>query len=510
MPNRFLRALPVLLLLAGSAWAQVAPAPAPAAPAQPEAAQGDIRKSLVKIFTTSRGPDLVRPWQKRRPQDSSGTGVVIEGNRILTNAHVVSYASRVLVQPDQSSDKLTARVVAIAPGIDLAVIELEDPAFFETHPPAAFADALPEVGSTIEAFGYPIGGDAMSVTKGVVSRIEYAPYYFGTLGLRIQVDAALNPGNSGGPALVGGKIAGLVFSGIDNADNIGYLIPAEEIRAFLDDIADGKYDARPQLYAPMQTLENAALRAKLGVDRSVTGLVVTRAPSLGAAADDTVLRQWDIVTHIAGTPIDNAGMVRVSENLRLDFNYLVPKTAKDGKVRLSVVREGSPLEVDVPVFADPPRVLKFLSNRHPSYAVIGPMVFTSVYADHVQVLDSRLLSARQSPIVRRAGDAPAFDGEELVLIAPPFLPHPLTKGYELEYFSVLGKVNGERVKNLRHLVELVKNAQGEYLTFEWDDDATETMVFKREELLAACEEIYEDNGIRSPVSDELKDIWTIE
>jgi len=500
----------VLTFAAGPSLAQNTP-PADAKPAAaPEAAapSADIRKSLVKIFTTVRDPNLSRPWQKQNPQDQSGTGVVIAGKRILTNAHVVAYHSRVLVQPDGSSDKLLAKVEAIAPGIDLAIVKLEDESFFDSHPAATIGDELPEVGQTVEAYGYPIGGEALSVTKGIISRIEFAPYNFAVLGLRIQVDAALNHGNSGGPAIMNGKIIGLVFSGIDEAQNIGYLIPAEELRIFLDDAADGKYDAKPQLYVSMQTLENSALRAKLGAGKDVTGMVITQPPDDGAhAKGEPALKQWDIVTAIGGTPIDNAGMVQIRDNLRLEFNYLIHKFAKNGKVPLTVIRDGKRVDVEAPVYSDPPRIMKFLGQRYPSYAVIGPLVFTPVYADLLSPRTSFVLTARKSPIVRRAGDAPAFEGEELVTICPPFLPHRLTKGYELQFFAVLSKVNGVKVKNLRHLVELIKSSKDEYLTFDWDDDSTETMVFKRQELMDACEEIYEDNGIRSPVSDDLKDIW---
>lgn len=499
-----------LVLSAFPALGQNAAPPGQPAAAKPETAppSADIRKSLVKIFTTVREPNLSRPWQKQNPQDQSGTGVVIDGKRIITNAHVVAYHSRVLVQPDGSSDKLIAKVEAIAPGIDLAIVKLEDESFFDSHPPATISDDLPEVGQTVEAYGYPLGGEALSVTKGIVSRIEFAPYHFGVLGLRIQVDAALNHGNSGGPAIMNNKIIGLVFSGIDDAQNIGYLIPAEELKIFLADATDGKYDAKPQLYVSMQTLENTALRAKLGAGKEVAGMVITQAPDDGAKAEgDPALKQWDIITAIGGTPIDNAGMVQIRDNLRLEFNYLIPKVAKNGKVPLTVIREGKKMEVQAPVYAEPPRVMKFLGQKYPSYAVIGPLVFTPVYADLLSPRTAFVLTARKSPMVRRAGDAPKFDGEEMVTICPPFLPHKLTKGYELQFFSVLGKVNGVKIKNLRHLVELIKSSKDEYLTFEWDDDSTETMVFKREELLGSCEEIYEDNGIRSPVSDDLKDIW---
>src|SRR5664279_1253274 len=83
-----------------------------------------IENSVVKVFSTMRYPEPFRPWTKQQPQEVTGSGVVIEGKRILTNAHVVLYASQVQVQANQSGDKISATVESISPGIDLAVLKL--------------------------------------------------------------------------------------------------------------------------------------------------------------------------------------------------------------------------------------------------------------------------------------------------------------------------------------------------------------------------------------------------
>ena len=109
------------------------------------AATDPLENGVVKVFTTMRLPDPHKPWAKQAPSEVTGSGVVIEGNRILTNAHVVLNASQVQVQANQAGDKLSASVVAIAPGIDLAVLKLDDPTFFKTHPPIPRASRLPEI-----------------------------------------------------------------------------------------------------------------------------------------------------------------------------------------------------------------------------------------------------------------------------------------------------------------------------------------------------------------------------
>src|SRR5207247_1213744 len=103
----------------------------------------------------------------------TGSGVVIEGKRILSNAHVVLYASQVQVQANEAGDKFSATVEAIAPGLDLAVLRLDDESFFDSHPPLHRAKSLPQLRDVVLAYGYPRGGASLSITKGIVSRIEF-------------------------------------------------------------------------------------------------------------------------------------------------------------------------------------------------------------------------------------------------------------------------------------------------------------------------------------------------
>ncbi|HZV64372.1 MAG TPA: S1C family serine protease, partial [Telluria sp.] len=306
----------------------------------------NLENSVVKVFATIRAPDPYKPWGKAQPLEITGSGVVIEGRRILTNAHVVGYASQVQIQDNQAGDKVSASVVAVARGIDLAVLKLDDESFFKTHAPVARASVLPDVRDAVFAYGYPTGGTSLSITKGIVSRIEFANYNYGTAGLRIQIDAAINPGNSGGPAIAGEKMVGLAFASAVNAQNIGYIIPNEEIELFLRDIADGRYDGKLSFLDDVQTLENPVLREYLKLDKSVEGAVVHR-PYLSDPSYP--LKEWDVITRIGDSPIDNQGMVKLGANLRVRFQYRVQQAAKDGKLPLTVVRDGKPMQVQLPL-----------------------------------------------------------------------------------------------------------------------------------------------------------------
>ncbi|MEM8757925.1 MAG: trypsin-like peptidase domain-containing protein [Planctomycetota bacterium] len=479
-------------------------------PFSPSLAQdGELdRRSVVKVFATARTPNLFQPWTRNAPVEGNGSGVIIAGNRIITNAHVVNYASRILVQPHQSSDRYEAEVVAIARGIDLAVLELEDESFFDEYPAATLSERLPRVGSTVTALGYPLGGDAMSVTEGVVSRIEHTGYNGETLGLRIQVDVAINPGNSGGPVFLDGEVVGLVFSRAAAGENIGYVIPTEEVKMFLDDAADGTYDGKPRLFLRLQTAENRAIRERLGLSREDTGLIVTD-PGL---SDE--LQTWDVITAIGPHDVDNVGMVDVpgEGDLRLHFGYFVPKLAGESTsagvtVPLTVIRGGEPVELDLAVSASRDVMIGTLDGEYPSYVVYGPMVFTPAYQELLRgaARAALPLASNDSPLIRhltsmrRPGEL-----EELVIVPAPFFPHRLTKGYELGLVPVVERVNGEPVRSLAHLVELLESNEDEYTVFEFGGTANEILVFETEALRESTEEVLDDAGIRRQASPDVR------
>jgi len=472
-----------------------------ATPAPVETKADTVANSVVKVFSTVRYPDLYKPWTKEAPSEVTGSGVVIEGKRILTCAHVVLYASQVQIQANQAGDKISAKVEAIAPGIDLAVLKPDDETFFDSHPPLSRAKVLPEIRDMVMAYGYPEGGTSLSITKGIVSRIEFESYNYPVSGLRIQIDAAINPGNSGGPAVVGDKMIGLAFSRLGSADNIGYIIPNEEIELFLQDIADGHYDGKPAMFDDLQTLENPALRAFLKLDKSVEGMVVHKPDNTDPAYP---LKEWDVITKIGDTPVDDQGMIKLGANLRVRFQYLVQKITQNGKVPLTVVRAGKETQVELPVSPKHPMVMPDLAGAYPSYFAYGPLVFSSATEQFISLTRGNRaarwigwLGAMGSPLVKRMGDKPAFAGEELVVVPSPFFPHKLAKGYSDPFCQVVKTINGIPIKNLNHLVEVLRDAKSQFITVEFNSRDGETLVFPRADMLAATDEILTDNGVRS-------------
>ncbi|HEY1899343.1 MAG TPA: trypsin-like peptidase domain-containing protein [Steroidobacteraceae bacterium] len=507
--TRFAAARLLLLvgLIAGPGGVTVAPA------ADNVAAAGAIPTNLgnavVKVFATLRLPDPYRPWAKQQPQDITASGVVIEGHRILTNAHAVLYASEVQIQGAGAGDKISATVEAIAPGIDLAVLKLDDDSFFATHAPLARASALPQIKDAVLAYGFPTGGTSLSITKGIVSRIEFVPYNYPTSGLRIQIDAAINPGNSGGPAIAADKMIGLAFSRLGDAQNIGYIIPDEEIELFLKDIADGHYDGKPALFDDLQTLENPALRSFLKLDKSVSGIVVHQPYDSSASYP---LKEWDVITRIGDTPVDDQGMVNVAADLRVNFRYMVQRISHDSHVPLTIVRNGKTLHISVPLVVDRPQLVPDLHGEYPSYFIYGPLVFSRASTAFVSFLNNNaavmgLFGFMGSPLVTERGAMPTPERQELVVVASPFLPSKLSEGYSSPTAMVVATVNGVHIRSLAHLVSVLRDLKDDSVVFEFDNRSGEALVFPRAQMVAATEGILNDNGVRAQGSPDMLAVW---
>ena len=212
------------------------PPPTEAAPApKPDAT---VENSVVKIFATARYPDPYRPWTKQAPKDFTGSGAVIGNHRILTNAHVVLYASQIQVQANQAGRQTQRHRRSIR--------ARHRPRHFKTRrrillrhprPAAPWPKTLPDIKDAVMVYGYPEGGYEPVHHEGDrlahrVRAVQPDP----SQGLRIQVDSAINPGNSAAARRSSdGKMIGLAFSKLaGGAENIGYIIPGEEIELFLN------------------------------------------------------------------------------------------------------------------------------------------------------------------------------------------------------------------------------------------------------------------------------------
>ena len=182
---------------------------------------------------------------------SLGSGFIINDHGyILTNAHVTQDETMIEVMHENGSRAYSARLLQICHTCDLALLTVEDENFFDDVKPLKIG-GLPELQSRVNVFGFPEGGESLSVTSGIVSRIEVGGYVHSMQSLlRVQIDAAINAGNSGGPVISNDRIVGIAMQALNRSENIGYMVPPPVINHFLADVEDGHFDGFPELFHP--------------------------------------------------------------------------------------------------------------------------------------------------------------------------------------------------------------------------------------------------------------------
>ncbi len=171
-------------------------------------------------------------------------------------------------------------------------------------------------------YGFPEGGDSLSTTRGVISRIEHQCYAHSLITLLAgQLDAAINPGNSGGPVVVGDRIVGVVMQSLKNSENIGYMVPQPIIEHFLTDMQDGRYDGFPEDGVIVQPMENQNLKKMHGLNSEQTGALVTEV--LPNSAADGFILPGDVILSIDGHRVADDCTVEFRPKERTSSNYII-------------------------------------------------------------------------------------------------------------------------------------------------------------------------------------------
>jgi S1-C subfamily serine protease len=412
----------------------------------------EVRQSIARINNTAQEANYRAPWLPGPLSGGSGTGWVVFKDRLLTNAHVVSNARFLTVEKENDPKKYIATVEHIAHDCDLALLKVDDPAFFKDTKPLALG-GIPELESTVAVFGYPIGGDRMSVTQGVVSRVDFRTYTHSVIDshLTIQIDAAINPGNSGGPVLQGGKVVGVDFQGFsgDVAQNVGYMIPTPVIQHFLEDIKDGHYDRYMDLSIGIANTLNPAMRKALGLPDDDRGVMISSVQDAGVCAGQ--VKVGDVLLAIDGHEIASDGMVEL-EGERVLMSEVAERKFLHDSVKLSLLRDKQPQEVTIKFDRAWPFLMQANSyDLQPAYVLLGGLLF--------QPLSRNLLGAYQFQSDRVNYYYDNFITKELykehpeIIVLTAILPDPINTYLGEFREGIVDEINDRKIRTLKDAAE---------------------------------------------------------
>ncbi|MEL6349245.1 MAG: trypsin-like peptidase domain-containing protein [Myxococcota bacterium] len=413
--------------------------------------------SVVRVYATTQAPDFDNPWQAQSPASSTGSGVVVGPGRILTGAHVVANATFLQVQKVSDPDKLVARVEAICHDADLALLSVDDPRLMENVTPEVIGE-MPALRDRVSVVGFPVGGEEISITEGVVSRIEVQRYSHSQRRLlAITVDAAINSGNSGGPVFKDGKVIGVAFQTLNNAENIGELVPANLIRRFLEGVPLGKSTAVPGIGVTTQNLENPSLRRSLGMPPEASGVLILSVEYGGSAWG--VLKSGDALLALDGMAIANNGTIRYQDRFRTSYTAVLGEHYVGDSISAEVLRDGSRLMVTIPLKAvaylvPPPRY-----DYTPSYFIYGGLVFQSLSRDFLGTWSKWRYRAPPELVNHYFSGVRTAEQHDIVVLTQ-VLADQLTVGYDHLHSEVVVKLNGERFRGLQDFVDRLRAATG--------------------------------------------------
>ncbi len=461
----------------------------------------DHREAVVQVHATIQREDYDQPWQPARPVTGSGSGVILRRRRILTNAHVISDARFIEVQREGLARRYPATVAFVGHDCDLAVLAVADPVFFEGVAPLDLADGLPDLNDEVVALGYPMGGKRLSLTRGVVSRIDYRLYTHSQVDshLVLQIDAAINPGNSGGPVLFRDRVVGIAFQGIANAQNLGYAIPLPVIRHFLEDIEDGVYHGYPELGVAHLETPNPAMRRALGLQEPGRGVAVSRVDPYGSAIG--VLEPGDVLLALDGHPIASDGTVQI-EGQTVDYVELMERKQCGDRVRFAVWRRGAAREVVVPLASRPdPFALRAEYDRRPEYVIRGGLVFLPLTRGLLGAIgqDLRRESAQHLLYYAAFAKIDGFQaGRDQFVVLCQRLPHPVNAYLDGYLHRIVETVNGCPIRAMADLPGAFSQPSNGCHAIRFLD-ADDALVFDAAAAAAADGEILARYNIAEPM-----------
>lgn len=455
-----------------------------------------IEPAIVSIEVTQQRPNWYSPWQRNRPIQSSGSGFLIGKRRVMTNAHVVSDAKQIIVRRNQDNRPYFAKIEFIGHDSDLATLVIADPGFAKGVKPLVFG-GLPSLRSRVRAYGYPAGGEKISRTEGVVSRIQFITYLHSGADthLGVQTDSAINPGNSGGPVIQEGKVVGVAFQTNSRLNDVGYFIPTTVIQRFLRDIEDARYDGFPDIGLTTSNLINPSYRKYLGLPgNTMAGVVVDRVYKKSSA--DGYIRKNDVIMAIDGIPVRFDGTINF-KGFTPNFEQIVEEKLIGEKVELQVFRKGKTVQLEIPLklFPEVER-MRAQFDTNPRYFIYAGLVFMELnleflktFGNYREKADKHLLYSHFYAFV----ESNEQSTERVVLSR--VLPHKVNSVYRGMENFYLSTLNGVPIGSLKDIEKGLRAGKNGFHRFELNPGKILLVIGKKESDLAHPE-ILKKYGIR--------------
>ncbi len=462
------RATLALAVLAAAACASAPPrAAAPAAPAAvaaapvataPTAANGHLRAGIVSVRVTGQDWNWRAPWEKQAPWTRTVTGLVVPGRKVLVAS--TAFGNHLLVEAQKlgSEARSVARVELVDQEGPLALVAVDDPAFWDGLEPLPLAERAPGEGD-VTILRWQRSG-LLDSYPGTLRQVRSGRHGLSqTSLLTLEMGTSTDGLGESEVVVAKGRVAGLVTG---RAGDAYAALAAPVLAQFLDGAAKGDWRSFARAGLAWQDLTNPALRESLGLRPGETGIRLTRVAAHGSAGG--ILKPGDVVLEMGGAKLDPTGYYEHPLYGRMLFALLFSDGRKPGEtMAVKVLRDGERLDLQLPLRAMRPeqdRVPPYVFGRGPDYVIVGGLVFEELtrpylgaWGDWARRAPPRLLVA----IDREPDDAGA-EPKRIVLLSS-VLPDAANLGYQELRDLIVERVNGRAIGSLADLRQAFASPQ---------------------------------------------------
>ncbi len=431
--------------------------------------QDAVRDTVVQVFSQIAEINTLEPYKTPNQYTAYGTAFFINAEGyLITNAHVINQARAIWIQmPSLGKEIIDVVMVSISPERDIALMKLTPESYEKVKsklgkiPYLALGNSDNVFRSDeVMALGYPLGQQCLKSTTGVISGREQN---------MIQMSAALNPGNSGGPTLnKRGEVVGINTAIIADANNVGYFIPINDLKAIEADLYKVTLLRKPFLGVLFNNA-SSELTQYLG-NPAPGGCYVVE-----VVKDSTLFKagieKGDMLYEINGHAIDIYGEMKVpwSEDKISLVNY-VSRISIGEDVTIVAYRKGKKKEVSVKFSQTelPPIREVYPMYENIDYEIFGGMVVMQLTFNHIHVMKNSVPGLmKYVELSNRA--------EPVLLITHIFPNSQLHRSRALTVGATINEVNGVIVHTLEDFRKAIKNGAREtFLTIRATDNLTRT------------------------------------
>lgn len=446
--------------------------------------QSELKDAVVQVFSEVAEFNWLEPYKSPGQYNSSGSGFFItEQGDMITNAHVVDQAKAVSIQiPSFGKRRFEVDLKGVSAERDLALIclkpkDLEEVKMILDKIPALSignSDAVHRA-DEIMALGYPLGQQSLKSTNGIVSGREQIGGQH-----MIQISAPINPGSSGGPSInCQGEYIGVNSAGVPGAQNVGYIIPSNEVQLFLHHIKQMpdankvKFLRKPYL-GILFNFASESLTSFLG-NPQPGGLYVAGVQR-NSPLEKAGVQPGDMIYEIDGYRLDLFGEMNVpwSEDKIAVTDYISRLMLGD-KVNLRTYRKGTERHVALN-FSE--SELGPIRRMYPGYEkidyeVIGGLVVMPLALNHLPIL------VQVAPELTRYLEIQnQMDGA--LIVTHVFPTSPAARSRTLGTGAILSEVNGKPVKTLEEFRNAIKDSvKSNFLTIKTQQNIFAVLPFNQ-------------------------------